>query len=102
MRRRKFDHDEIIRLYEEGNTPTEIRDIIGAKSTYHLRTIIRKHQRKKDPSQNAKQKPGRKDELVKLDERKVRALQNAGWSAERIFDEFGGRYSIREIREVMR
>ena len=101
MRKRQFDYEKIIRMDEQGFTPFEIADAIGAKSTYHIRTIIRRHKRKLNPDLRPKQKPGRTEEYTPLDIGKVKALQKAGWSIEKIFKEFGERYPVARIREAM-
>lgn len=104
MRKRQFDRDQIIRMDQEGFTPFEIRDAIGAKSTYHIKAILQKHKRSIGTIPKAKEKPGSHPEPspVPLDVRKVKALQKAGWPIQKIWDEFGGRYPVSEIRKAMK
>lgn len=102
VRTRQFDHADIIRMDQEGLTPAEIANVIGAKSTYHLRKIIRDHKRGIDPEWRAKQKPGvSKPEFIPLDVGKVKALQKAGWTLNDIYREFSGRYPVEQIKEAM-
>lgn len=103
MRTRVFDRDQIIRMDQDGFTPKEIQYAIGAKSTYHIKAILQKYKREKGILPPAKEKPGihKEPSPVPLDVRKVKALQKAGWTIDKIWDEFGGRYPVSEIRKAM-
>ena len=103
-RERTLDRDEIIRLHLEGLTNGEIAEEIGAKSPYHISTIVKAW--REDPANlhkvNLKPPHDRsKRRKVKLDVGKVRALQRAGWSAEKIRFDMGPEYTIEEIKAAM-
>ena len=103
-RERRLDRDEIIRLHLEGLTNGEIAEEIGAKSPCHIGTIVKAW--REDPANlhkaNLKPRYDRsKRRKVKLDVGKVRALQRAGWSAEKIRFDMGPEYTIEEIKAAM-
>ena len=103
-RKPAFDHDMIYRLDAEGYSATEIAEMIGAKSNYHVRELIRNHRRETDPNWRVCKARGRpqKTEVIPLDVGKVRALRRAGWSLPKIYNEFSGRFTMERISEALK
>ena len=103
-RERRLDRDEIIRLHLDGLSNADIAREIGAKSPYHVSTIIKAW--KNDPANlhKANLKPhGKRNGAQKrrLDVGKVHALQRAGWNAAMIRFDMGPDYTIDEIKAAM-
>ena len=75
-------------MHEDGYTDQEIADEVGAKSwrTIHEILIVMDKQKKREN---------------RLDIPKVRALQKAGWTSEKIEQEFNYRFSRGQIEEAM-
>ena len=103
-RKPAFDHDMIYRLDAEGYSATEIAEMIGAKSNYHVRELIRNHRRETDPNWRVCKGRARKQtgEDASLDVGKVRALYMAGWSISNIYNEFYGKFPMERICEVLK
>lgn len=80
--KRKYDHDEIWKLYDEGKSDREICDAVGCSQDY-----IRNLRESKRLPQNAEP----------FDTGKMNALHRAGWSAYKIADEMG--VDVLEIKE---
>lgn len=80
--KRKYDHDKIWKLYDEGKSDREICDAVGCSQDY-----IRNLRESKRLPQNADP----------FDTGKMNALHRAGWSAYKIADEMG--VDVQEIKE---
>ena len=105
-RERRLDRDELIRLHLDGLSNADIAREIGAKSPYHVSTIIKAW--KNDPANlhKANLKPTRRrsedsKQKRRLDVGKVHALQRAGWNAAMIRFDMGPDYTIDEIKAAM-
>ena len=103
-RERRLDRDEIIRLHLDGLSNADIAREIGAKSPYHVSTIIKAW--KSDPANLHKanlKSNGKRNGAQKrrLDVGKVHALQRAGWNAAMIRFDMGPDYTIDEIKAAM-
>lgn len=83
--KRTFDRDKIIKLYDEGKSKEEIAQIIGCSKglVWHATKDKPKPQRKHTAP---KPIPGTFD--TKIDTFKIWALFKAGWTIEKISDEF--------------
>lgn len=101
-RKPAFDHDMIYRLDAEGYSATEIAEMIGAKSNYHVRELIRNHRRETDPNWRVCRGRSRKQDTLPIDAGKVRALRKAGWSLSKIYNEFSGKFPMEEICAVLK
>ena len=103
-RKPAFDYDMIYRLDADGYTASEIAEMVGAKSNYHIRELIRNHRREIDPNWRVcrgRSRSQKEEEKAPLDAGKVRALYRAGWSLPKIYNEFYGAYPMEKISEVL-
>lgn len=80
----KIDRQKIRSLYEEGYSVQEIISIIGTGTIKYVRDLLRAMGYKVEEKNN-------------LDIPKVKALLDAGWSIEKIVDEFNGNFTAEEI-----
>jgi len=80
--KRKYDHDEIWRLYNEGYSDRQICEAIGCSQEY-----IRNLREKERLPQN----------VEPFDTGKMNALHRAGWSPYKIADKMG--VDVQEIKE---
>lgn len=81
-RKKKYDHDEIWKLYNDGLTDFQISEAVGCSCDY-----VKSLRGEKRLPQNEE----------KFDTGKMKALHNAGWSNYKIADEMG--VDVEEIKE---
>ena len=84
---RETRHRMVADMYQNGYTDIEIAEEMGYKTTEHVKVILRKM--------------GMLENESAIDVPKVLALKKAGWSMGMIVQEFGRKYTQKEISSAV-
>lgn len=91
LKEKEEKHLRLVEDYLKGRTLDELKELYGYEGRSAVRYVLVKHgvYRKTDRQVQNDQRP--------VDAAKVLALQKAGWSMDKIVDEFGYQYTTAQI-----